>query len=215
MAYLKRFHYPVISLTEAMEGLFANGRLSPGSVVLSFDDGYESFEQFALPVLREHGFPAVVFIVAKRIGKSASFLNPNEYPEQPSLMDTAALRRIHGQGIEIGSHGATHAELTGPDEQMLIAEIVDSKKIIADSIQAPVDHFCYPRGNYTAAAARIVATAGYRSGVTCIRGAANAASNAFEIPRKAVSYGDTLLGFWWKLHMKNRPKRSRQNSGTP
>ncbi len=51
-----------------------------------------------------------------------------------------------------------------------------------------------------------VARAGYKAAVTCSRGAANTAPNPFEIPRKAISYGDNLLGVWWKLAMKNALK---------
>ena len=53
----------------------------------------------------------------------------------------------------------------------------------------------------------LVQEAGYRSGLTCIRGAANYAANPYEIPRKAISYGDNLIGYAWKLNFKHVPKR--------
>jgi hypothetical protein len=28
-----------------------------------------------------------------------------------------------------------------------------------------------------------------------------------ELPRKAISYGDSLAGVFWKLHMKNADRR--------
>jgi len=50
------------------------------------------------------------------------------------------------------------------------------------------------------------AAAGYVSAATCLRGAATAADHPLVLPRKAISYGDNLLGYWWKLSMKNAPK---------
>ena len=48
-----------------------------------------------------------------------------------------------------------------------------------------------------------------RSALTCMRGAANTADHAFELPRKAISFGDNLLGHWWKLRMKQTRKPRR------
>ena len=40
-----------------------------------------------------------------------------------------------------------------------------------------------------------VAQAGYQAALTCSRGTANTAANRYEIPRKAIAYGDDLFGF--------------------
>jgi len=52
----------------------------------------------------------------------------------------------------------------------------------------------------------MVESTGFSSGLTCIRGAATDGENPFTLPRKAISYGDSLIGFWWKLHMKHKKK---------
>jgi len=43
--------------------------------------------------------------------------------------------------------------------------------------------------------------------VTCIRGATLEGSDPYLFPRKAVSFGDNILGFLWKIHVKNQPKK--------
>ncbi len=60
MEYLADNDYQVLSEKE-----FYNYRdkqeFPENSVLLTFDDGYHSFKEYALPVLEEHDFPAVVF----------------------------------------------------------------------------------------------------------------------------------------------------------
>ncbi|MEZ5582014.1 MAG: polysaccharide deacetylase family protein [Candidatus Competibacteraceae bacterium] len=61
MAYLKRFGYRVISLRQALDGLFYGAELPERAVVLTFDDGYENFHQNAFPVLQKYNFPAISY----------------------------------------------------------------------------------------------------------------------------------------------------------
>ncbi len=59
---------------------------------------------------------------------------------------------------------------------------------------------------YLQPGADLVQEAGYRTATTCIRGAANLSDNPFELTRKAISYGDNLVGFAFKLHAKQARK---------
>ena len=47
---------------------------------------------------------------------------------------------------------------------------------------------------------------GYASATTCVRSPATPADDPLTLPRKAISWGDNLLGYFWRLHMKNTPK---------
>ena len=57
-----------ISLGMAFEHLEKTGQYPSDSVVLTFDDGYLSVLEHALPVLQPHGFSATVFLVAGMMG---------------------------------------------------------------------------------------------------------------------------------------------------
>lgn len=204
MRWLKWGGYNVISLERAWRGLFEGAALPSRPVVLTFDDGYQNFADHAWPILQSHGFPASVFIVTSQIGQPAGWLSSDFAPAR--LMDGATLRELAAQGVSFGSHTQQHVRLSQQDEQRQRREIFDSKAALEDVLGQPVPDFCYPYGDYDQRARDLAAEAGYRLGLTCIRGAANTADNAFELPRKAISYGDNVLGYAWKLHMKHARK---------
>lgn len=205
MSYLKRFGYHVISLEAALDGLFDNASILPRSVVLTFDDGYQNFADHAFPVLQAHGFPATVYMITGLIGDRARWL-AEDGRHAPDMLDGPAIRNLADHGITFGSHTVNHPRLSRLQPAQVRAELTQSKAQLEDVLGKPVDHFCYPYGDYNPATRGAVIDAGYQSALTCIRGAANTADNRFEIPRKAISFGDNLIGYFWKLHMKHRRK---------
>jgi peptidoglycan/xylan/chitin deacetylase (PgdA/CDA1 family) len=208
MAYLKLFGYRVISLPQAIDGLFHGATLPERAVVLTFDDGYENFKEYAFPVLQKHDFPATVFLVSGCLGRKARWLE-NDGRYGPPLMAAATLRELVCHRVTFGSHSITHPRLSRLDPVRMRAEILMSKRQLQEVLGEDVEFFCYPYGDYNERVRDTVEEAGYSAALTCIRGAANSAVNPFEIPRKAISYGDNLLGYFWKLHMKHQRKDNR------
>jgi len=203
LRYLKVMGFSVLSLAEACQCLFDGRAMPKRSVVITIDDGYDDFREHAWPALREHGMPATVFLVSALIGQKANWLSTSP---QPSLMSAATIRQLRKEGADFGSHAVTHPRLSQLSPQAMRTEIFDSKAALEDLLGEPVPDFCYPYGDYNTQARDLVEEAGYRSGLTCIRGAANFSHNRFELTRKAISYGDNLLGFGWKLHAKHARK---------
>jgi len=63
MQYLKDEGYTPVSLSLIGRVHAGEASLPAKPVLLTFDDGLQSFVQYALPVLRQHGFPSVLSIV--------------------------------------------------------------------------------------------------------------------------------------------------------
>ncbi|BBL75323.1 polysaccharide deacetylase family protein [Methylomagnum ishizawai] len=204
MALLSLLGYRVISLEQARAAVFDQQPRSRPAVVLTFDDGYRNFAEYAYPILREYGHPATLFAVSGLLGQPARWL-ANGGVDAP-LLSGAELRELRAGGIEIGSHSVSHPRLGRLDPAAYRAEIADSKAALEDLLGTAVESFAYPYGDYTPEVRDAVAGAGYRVAVTCSRGAARTAPHPLEIPRKAIAWGDDLLGFFWKLRFKNRRK---------
>ena len=60
-------HYQFISLQEAVRQ-HASGKIKPGQVVLTFDDGLYDFTKAAVPVLNRFRAPGTLYVVSSKIG---------------------------------------------------------------------------------------------------------------------------------------------------
>jgi biofilm PGA synthesis lipoprotein PgaB len=65
---LRDHHYHVVSMPDFIRFLAGEGKLPPNAVVVTSDDGYESFYQYAYPILKKLGYTATVFPIVSRIG---------------------------------------------------------------------------------------------------------------------------------------------------
>lgn len=204
MAWLKWAGYNVISLADACAGLFAGKSLPEKAIVLTFDDGCDNFREYAWPILKKYNYPVTMFLVAGLIGQAARWMD--DVPVKARLMGTAAIRELHKEGVSFGSHTIHHVRLSQCVADTAREEIFGSKALLEDLLGDAVDDFCYPYGDYNKRVIDLVSEAGYKTGLTCVRAAANYAPGPLELPRKAISYGDMLPGYLWKIHMKNFPK---------
>jgi peptidoglycan/xylan/chitin deacetylase (PgdA/CDA1 family) len=206
MHLIGRLGYRVLDLDTALACLLGLRPMPQRSLVLTFDDAYDGFYDYALPVLQSHGFPATVYAISGWIGRRAEWFAKDPGRPIPSLMSAARLREIRAAGMTIGSHTANHVKLGEASRAIQSAELVDSKAALEDLLGAEVQHLCYPFGSFDRSTIEVAAQAGYASATTCLRGPATRADHPLALPRKAISFGDNLLGYWWKLAVKNAPK---------
>ena len=129
---------------------------SEKTVVLTFDDGFENFLTTAAPILAEHAYTATVYLVTDHCGRFNDWGgNPPELPRS-RLLSWSQARELSSQGIEFGSHTATHPDLTALDADVAESEISRSKIAIEDAIGREVTSFAYPYGRNNGAVQRSV-----------------------------------------------------------
>lgn len=66
-------HYHPVSLGQLLDTMENRGELSPRAVLVTFDDGDKSIVENALPVLRRHRVPAVLFAAVGHVDSSRPF----------------------------------------------------------------------------------------------------------------------------------------------
>jgi peptidoglycan/xylan/chitin deacetylase (PgdA/CDA1 family) len=155
MTTLKRLGLRGVSVRTLVDGM-RRGR-QRGLVGITFDDGYLSVLEAAVPELRRLGFTASVFIISDRLGGT------NEWDEGPAwpLLSSHHVEELAAAGMEIGSHGATHMRLAGLPADQLEAEISGSRTRLSELVGAPLRGFAYPYGSMDAAGRQAVRDAGY------------------------------------------------------
>jgi peptidoglycan/xylan/chitin deacetylase (PgdA/CDA1 family) len=206
MAFLHHFSFHVLDLDEALACLRGERATPPRAVVLTFDDAYANFREYALPVLRRYGFPATVYAISGWLGRRAEWFAKDAGRPIPSLMNGDQLREIHAEGMTIGSHTVNHTKLAEVPPAQQRDELRSSKTTLEDLLGTEVRHLCYPFGSFNMETVSLARDTGYASATSCLRGAASPADHPLVLPRKGISFGDNLVGYYWKLAGKHAPK---------
>jgi peptidoglycan/xylan/chitin deacetylase (PgdA/CDA1 family) len=68
------------------------------------------------------------------------------------------------RGLDVGSHGVTHAHLPRLSDEELRGELVESKQQIEDELGRPCSDFAYPYGEHDERVRAAVRAAGYDRG---------------------------------------------------
>jgi peptidoglycan/xylan/chitin deacetylase (PgdA/CDA1 family) len=140
MRYLKKEGYRVVSLKEFVEFMSFKRQLPRKSVVLTFDDGYRSFREFAYPILKELGFTATLFIYTDYVGAGRAF----SWDE---------LKALAAEGFDVQAHSKTHGDLRrAPNEteaqfaRRMQAELDQPLAMFQQRIGSRPQFLAYPYG---------------------------------------------------------------------
>lgn len=253
-------HYEVIEMDHAVT-LIRDGAPPPrDAVAITFDDGYIDNVTHALPLLRKHDLPALVYVVPGFAGTEKLFwwdslgilLAAAEDQVPPSLrerpwyagrlreliessggalplnhrvvaatdeldavdperrdailaewaMDVTSdggsapdgdhrtagwgqLRELSDNGVEIGCHSMTHANLSRAPDEVVRRELANARSMIEEKLGRPARHLAYPYGQaeyLTSQAPALAREAGFDSACLAIPGAC-IGSDLFALPR--------------------------------
>ena len=193
MEFLAANGYRAVDIVEAAQLLEA-GEVPERTIALSFDDGFRDVADNALPVLRELGFSATVFVSTEVVDGRASF---DWYRSQPPPVLTweeiVALDRAGTLRFE--AHTLTHPHLTKITDEEARREIADSRHALGDRLGRPVAAFCYPAGLFGARDRKLVIEAGYRYAVSCEPGVNRPDSDLFALKRIQIDPRDRMIDF--------------------
>jgi len=167
-----------------------------GLVGLTFDDAYEDFLSTALPTLETLGFSATVFVVAGRLGEENTWEHRDGPVSRLRLLEADGVREVSERGMEVGSHTVTHPRLSGLERETLIYEVGDSRQMLSEILNAPVEGFCYPYGNLDGPAVQAARGAEYAYAVATKK---QVEGGLYDWPRTYVGEKDSLPRLGVKL----------------
>lgn len=115
--------FNVLPMDQALAAM-ASGRMPPRAVCITFDDGYRSTHDLALPVLREFGFPATVFVTTGFVD-SGSMWNDR-------ILE--ALRTMRAAGLDLEDAGLGSYPLdTLEQRRQAVAVLTEKAKYLEPS----------------------------------------------------------------------------------
>jgi peptidoglycan/xylan/chitin deacetylase (PgdA/CDA1 family) len=112
--------------------------------------------------------------------------------ERPTmnLLGTKGLRETAMRGTEVGSHGMSHIRLSGLPTARLEEEVTESRHVLGEVLDGPVEGFCCPNGSLDGAATQAARRAGYS--YACATWYTRAESSICDLPRPRI--GDRWAG---------------------
>lgn len=171
--YLKQNNFNVITLGQAIKML--NGDISPmdKSVVITIDDGYRSFLENGMPLLRKYGFKATLFVNTNASGND--------------LLNWDEIKELKEEGIEIGNHSHAHPYFLNRKESEIVSDflidIKNSKKIFEEKMGYSPDLYAYPYGEYTNEMKAELQRLGFRAATAQNSGVISEYSDLYALPR--------------------------------
>jgi len=195
---LARRGFTTLTLATAAAAFHAGRALPARAVVLTFDDGCRCFAEHAQPLLAERGMTATLFAVSGELG-GCNRWDAADGERREELLDAGGLRRLADAGIEIGCHGATHADLSRLAESAALQrETAAARATLEGALGRPVETFAYPYGRSAPAARQAVRDAGFLAAVAIHHHPGARAGDPWAVPRMIVRPGEGGFELWLK-----------------
>ena len=151
---------------------YARG-MNEDSVVITFDDGWRGTFDIAVPMLRQAGWPATIFVTRDFLGRK-------------NFADDSALREAAAAGMEIGVHGTTHRMLSSCTREERFWEFRACKEHHEAVLGRAVVSASQPGGDWNAEIVAAARASGLNSLGTSRPGCNNARTDLFELRRIAI-----------------------------
>ena len=181
MSFLAANGYTVISLGTLVDALQDHASLPARPVVITFDDGWRTQYENALPVLEQMHFTATFFVITKQVGMGSMYMGLDE------------LKTLQRAGMTIASHSRTHADLIKVSDSQLRDEVQGSRDDLEKMLGITSELFAYPYGSWNKRVAAAVKDAGYQAARAYPGGSSNDVSDLFAL--HSVLATDDMVAF--------------------
>ena len=205
MRFIAEQGYTAITPDQLIQAFTSHSFLPPRSILITFDDGYENFYTCAYTILKKYGLTATVFVLAGYIGRFNTW-DVQRRLKRPRHLSHDQITSLFRNGIGFGSHGMSHRFLTRCSPAEAKAELEESKSLLENLLQYPIQSFAYPYGSTNLAAEGMVKVAGYRIAFSLNPGQEVPSNALYRFPRMAIYRCDTFRAFQTKLGLLGKSR---------
>ena len=155
-------------------------KMEKNYLLLTIDDGFESFYLNAWPVLKKKEIPFILFVSTREVGKNG-------------YMTWEQIKEIESSGlVTIGNHSHSHEYLIDWDEKKIREDLEIAIKIFNKELGYSPNLFSYPFGEYSNILKKIVADLNFKFAFGQHSGVIDLSKNFLELPRFPINekYGE-------------------------
>jgi peptidoglycan/xylan/chitin deacetylase (PgdA/CDA1 family) len=174
-------------------------RNSTHYVAITFDDGFVSVIENALPELALRKIPSTLFIPSGCLGENPGWLEQAIENRFEVIATEDQLKTLNGELVLLGSHGVSHSKLVSLSEEKAKNEIVESKRTLEALTGHPVKLLAFPFGAFNKELVKWARQAGYERVFSIWPRMAFSEPHEFVTGRVVVSPNDWLFEFKLKL----------------
>ena len=149
-------------------------------VLLTIDDGFESFYKNAWPILSKRKIPFILFISTREVG-AYNYMNWNQ------------IREISKNNfVEIGNHSHSHEYLVDEEINFIKSDIEKSINIFKKELGKNSVFFSYPFGEYSLEFKKLIQSLGFKYAFGQHSGVMDETKDFYEFPRFPINekYGE-------------------------
>lgn len=168
---------------------------------VTFDDGFISVVQNALPELESRRIPATLFVPTGSLGRSPAWVkNPNAPARRETVLTADELKVLSGSRVmAIGSHTVNHPNLLKLEPAQARQELAECKATLEGIIGKEVPLFSFPHGKHNPQLVQQAKELGYRRVFTISPELALASPDEFVTGRTLTDPTDWQLEFTLKV----------------
>lgn len=164
---LLRSRYHVLSPADFRAKRYNPDRIN---ILLTFDDGYQSWVDVVLPTLEAHGARGLFFVNSGLLtvhgseAEQAAYVKERLLVSPKDTLSSEGLKALVAAGHTIGGHTVHHYRASTLSEELFTTEVVADKASLESMTETSLGDFAYPFGtasDYSSATDTIVRSASY------------------------------------------------------
>ena len=165
LAYLKEHGYSPTTVQELYQYVHGNGELPDKTVLITFDDGYFNNLSYAVPLLEQYGYNAVISVVGtfSDFETDTGEIQNNNY----SYLTWPQIGELGKKSfIELGNHSYNmHGD--GEFRSAVYADVEKVQQMVRQRTGTYPAVFAYPYGRINDAAKNVIESMGFQATLSC------------------------------------------------
>lgn len=151
VALIESLNLTVVPITTIVDSIKAGESLNPNWIAITFDDGYKSIYDNALPILKQKQWPFTVFV------------NPNSVKTSSLYMNWEQIEELTKHNVTIANHTLNHENLVqdGLSIEEIKHNILNAEQIIKDKLDQNHKMLAYPYGEYNEQIKKLIKELGF------------------------------------------------------